>query len=118
LKRQVYEVAEWLRKSFSWIPPRVINKAPTAELRPNQKDSDTIPEYAILDPIVEEYVVFGSTIEEIALKYQYEKEFVKDIIARIHRAEFKRRQCPFALRVSEKAFASGRRVPIVHRYSV
>jgi NAD+ synthase (glutamine-hydrolysing) len=116
LKHQVYEVAQWLRKSFSWIPPRVLTKAPTAELRPNQKDSDSIPEYSILDPILDAYLVQNEPIDAICSRLDQPRELVADIVRRIHAAEFKRRQCPFSLRVSEKAFAYGRKIPIVHRY--
>jgi len=115
LKRQVYEVANWIHKSFGWIPPRVIQKEPTAELRPNQKDSDSIPEYAILDPILEDFIVNNLSIEQIAQKLGHSQDFILKIAQRVHRAEFKRRQCPLSLRISEKAFAVGRRVPIVER---
>ncbi|MDB6082066.1 MAG: synthetase [Chlamydiia bacterium] len=116
LKRQVVQVSEWIMHTFGWIPPRIIQKAPTAELRENQKDSDSLPEYSILDSIIEEYVVHSLFPDAIAEKCHSSKEFVAEIIHKIHLNEYKRRQCPFALRVSEKAFSTGRKVPIVHRF--
>jgi len=114
LKSQVFELADWILHHGGAIPLRILQKAPSAELRENQKDSDSLPEYSILDPIVEEYVVHGKSAEEIAKAMGHDITFVEGIIKKIHAAEYKRRQCPFALRVSEKAFSAGRRVPIVH----
>lgn len=112
LKRQVYEVAKTLKA----IGPQVITKAPSAELRPNQKDSDTLPEYPILDTIVDEFVVQNLTAEEISARHNFSLSLVKDVIRKIHQSEYKRRKCPFALRVSAKAFSYGRRVPIVQKF--
>ena len=116
LKHQVYEVAGYINRHYDTIPERVITKAPSAELRFNQKDSDTLPEYPILDTIVEEYVVHHKTAEEISKSHNLEQKLVADVIKKIHQNEYKRRQLPFALRVSEKAFSVGRRVPIVCRF--
>lgn len=116
LKSQVYELADWVMHHGGAIPLRVILKAPSAELRFNQKDSDTLPEYSILDSVIEEYVVHQKSISEIAAHLALEYSFVEEIVRKIHAAEYKRRQCPFQLRVSEKAFSVGRRVPIVHLY--
>jgi len=116
LKTQVYQVSEWIRHEFGWIPERVIKKEPTAELRPNQKDSDSIPEYHILDSIIEDYVVNMLCIDEIVKKRKLAKKLVEEVIQKIEAAEYKRRQLPFALRVTDKAFACGRKVPIVHKY--
>ncbi len=116
LKRQVYEVANWVMKTYGWITPRILEKAPSAELRLNHKDSDSLPEYGILDPIIEEYVVNLKSAESIAEKVGCPLTLVYEVISKIHQNEYKRRQCPFSLRVSEKAFSAGRRVPIVHRF--
>lgn len=115
LKRQVYEIARYINRKADVIPERTLTKPPSAELRPNQRDSDTIPEYPILDPIVQEYVVENLSPVEISLKHGFDRKLVEDVIQRIHANEYKRRQAPFALRVSDKAFSTGRRVPIVHK---
>jgi len=115
LKCQVYDIANWVMKTTGWIPPRILEKEPTAELRHNQKDSDTLPEYSILDPIIEASVVEMKSAEDIATQLSLPLPFVLDIIQKIHAAEYKRRQCPFQLRVSDKAFSVGRRVPIVEK---
>jgi NAD+ synthase (glutamine-hydrolysing) len=116
LKRQVYEVASWINAGKIVIPQSVLTKAPTAELRFGQKDSDTIPEYPILDEIVDQYVVHRSSPDEIAAQNVVSRSLVDDIVRKIHANEYKRRQAPFVLRVSEKAFSTGRKVPIVHSY--
>jgi NAD+ synthase (glutamine-hydrolysing) len=116
LKWQVYEISLWIMKSFGWIPERVLTKAPSAELRPDQKDSDSLPEYSILDPIIDEYIVHQKSPEAIAAEYSLPLDLVNDVIRKIYAAEYKRRQCPFALRVSEKAFSYGRKVPIVQNF--
>src|SRR5206468_2392101 len=116
-----YEVASWINineinEQKMAIPNSIITKAPAAELRDGQKDSDTIPEYPILDVIVEQHIVHGKTLEEIAIEYDFALSLVEEVVRKIYANEYKRRQLPFALRVSEKAFSSGRRVPIVQRY--
>ncbi|MBS0656058.1 MAG: NAD(+) synthase, partial [Verrucomicrobia bacterium] len=116
LKRQVYEVASWINAESIVIPQSVCTKEPTAELRFGQKDSDTIPEYPILDEIVDRYVVHRNSPEEIAAQNGLNRSLVDEIVRKIHANEYKRRQAPFALRVSEKAFSTGRKVPIVHDY--
>ena len=115
-KTEVYAVATWIMHHFGWIPPRVITKAPSAELKGNQKDSDTLPEYHILDPILEDLIVHRLSPVEISKRRNVQMQLVEEIIRKIYKNEFKRRQCPFALRVSEKAFSVGRRVPIVQRF--
>lgn len=116
LKGQVIQLSKWIMNTYGWIPPEVISREPTAELRLDQKDSDTLPEYPVLDSILDAYIVNGKSIEEIADKLQCPQEIVSGIIRKIHQNEYKRRQCPFALRVSEKAFSYGRQVPIVHSF--
>ena len=116
LKSQVYQVAKWVSKTWGWIPQSILVKEPTAELRSDQKDSDSLPEYAILDQIVEEHVVQGLTAQEIVAKHDFSIDLVSWVIKKIYTNEYKRRQCPFALRISEKAFSSGRRMPIVQGF--
>lgn len=102
LKRQVHEVADYINREKEVIPRRAITREPTAELKYNQKDTDTLPEYPLLDEIVDAYVVHGRVLDA-------------DVVQKIHKNEYKRRQLPFALRVSEKAFSLGRKVPIVSK---
>ncbi len=115
LKREVYEVAGYINEVYGTIPERCLKRAPTAELRFNQKDSDTLPEYPVLDAIVDEYIVHHKTPQEISQAHGIDIHVVEHVLRTIHKNEYKRRQLPFALRVSEKAFSLGRYVPIVSR---
>ncbi len=116
-KTQVYEVAHWINRDREIIPKNILEKAPSAELRPNQKDSDTLPDYQILDQIIVEYVEKHSDASQIAAKYHLDLAFVKKIIEKIHLSEYKRRQAPIGLKITEKAFSSGWHMPIVHKHS-
>lgn len=115
-KKQVYALAKWINRSREVIPLNTIKKPPSAELRPNQKDSDTLPDYEIIDNILEAYVEQHCSVEEISLHYHYPLELVHELIKKIHLSEYKRRQSPPGLRVTEKAFSAGRRFPIVQRW--
>jgi NAD+ synthase (glutamine-hydrolysing) len=115
-KRQVYELAHWINRFQEVIPGSTIEKPPSAELRPGQKDSDTLPPYEVLDTIVQDYVEDHLDAASIAEKHGYSLDLVKDVLVRIHRNEYKRRQSPPGLRISEKAFSVGRRFPIVQKY--
>ncbi len=117
-KRQVYALARWINRNEEIIPWNTIHKPPSAELRPNQKDSDTLPDYDIIDNVLQSYVEEHCSPEEIARIYQYPLELVMNLIRRIHLNEYKRRQSPPGLRVTEKAFSVGRRFPIVQRWEV
>lgn len=115
-KRQVYQLSNWINCEKEIIPWNTIKREPSAELRPNQKDSDSLPSYDIVDNVLQAYVEDHYSPEEIATKFNYKLDLVKDLIRRIHRNEYKRRQSPPGLRVSEKAFWIGRRFPIVQRW--
>lgn len=115
-KRQVYELARYINRKGEIIPKSSIQKAPSAELRENQKDSDTLPEYDIIDNVLKAYVEDHLSPEEIAKIYQYPISLVNDLVKKIHLNEYKRRQSPPGIRVSEKAFSVGRRFPIVQRW--
>lgn len=115
-KRQVYALSRWMNRNQEIIPHNIIDKPPSAELRPNQKDSDSLPDYEIIDNVLREYVEEHSSPEQIAAKYAYSLEVVRDLITRIHRNEYKRRQSAPGLRISDKAFSVGRRFPIVQRW--
>jgi NAD+ synthase (glutamine-hydrolysing) len=112
-KGQVYELAEWINREKRVIPLSTIKKPPSAELRPDQKDSDSLPDYAIVDRVLKAYIEDFLSDEEIVQKYDLPIELVVDLIRRIHRAEYKRQQAPPGIRVSKKAFGVGRRYPIV-----
>jgi NAD+ synthase (glutamine-hydrolysing) len=103
LKRQVYELARYYNKDGEVIPEEIINRAPTAELRENQKDEDSLPPYSQLDKLVERFIVNCE-----APKNNEEKNIFK----RMMKAEFKRWQAAPVLKVSEHAFGTGRRYPI------
>jgi NAD+ synthase (glutamine-hydrolysing) len=112
-KVQVYALAHWINSRRSVIPESILTKAPSAELRLNQKDSDSLPSYEVLDTVLQEYVENHRSAEEIAAMHTIDLATVNDLIRRIHLNEYKRRQSPPGLRVTEKAFSVGRRFPIV-----
>lgn len=115
-KGQVYDLSNWINRKTEIIPQNIIKKAPSAELRPNQKDQDTLPEYEIVDNVLTSYLEDHISSEEIAKKFNYPINLVKDLIKKIHQNEYKRKQAPPGLRVSEKAFTVGRRFPIVQSW--
>lgn len=116
LKREVYEIANYLHTTMGWIPKSILNREPTAELRPGQKDSDSLPPYSILDILVDLFVCNNSTLEEVLRHGQFDLKSVKQVYNSIQRMEFKRRQCPTVLKVSPKAFCCGRTYPIVNKF--
>ncbi len=117
-KGQVYALARLVNESHleAPIPRHVIEKAPSAELRPFQKDSDTLPDYAIVDRVLELYIEHHSSPEEIASKNHLPLPLVQSLIKKIHDMEYKRAQAAPGLRVTEKAFNVGRHFPIVQRW--
>jgi NAD+ synthase (glutamine-hydrolysing) len=116
-KQQVYALAQWINRRGEVIPCSIIERAPSAELRPNQKDADTLPDYAILDQVLKAYVEEHQEPSQIARRYGYPLDLVYDLVKRIHQNEYKRRQAPPSLRISEKSFSVGRRFPIVQGWS-
>ncbi|MBA3816459.1 MAG: NAD+ synthase [Parachlamydiaceae bacterium] len=115
-KQQVYALAEWINRQQIVIPWNTISKSPSAELRPNQKDSDSLPDYAIIDTVLQAYLEEHQSPEEISRRFSYPLPIVQDLIKRIHANEYKRQQAAPGLRVSEKAFSVGRHFPIVQQY--
>jgi NAD+ synthase (glutamine-hydrolysing) len=114
-KMQVYSLAHYINRNKEIIPHNIIDKAPSAELRPEQKDSDSLPEYSILDPILYQYIERRQGYKEI-IAMGYETTLVTRILKLVNTNEYKRNQfCPI-IRVSPKAFGIGRRVPIVGKY--
>ena len=99
------------------IPENVFTKPPSAELRPDQKDTDSLPPYDVLDPILEAYVEQYRTPSEIAASLKLPPELVQDIVNKVDRNEYKRQQAAPGLKVTTKAFGVGRRMPIAQRFA-
>ena len=114
-KTEVYELAALINKKKEIIPLSSITKPPSAELRPDQKDSDSLPDYAVLDKILYEYIEHRKGPNEL-ISEGFEEEVVRKILKLVNTSEYKRYQTPPILRVSPKAFGTGRRLPIVARY--
>jgi NAD+ synthase (glutamine-hydrolysing) len=114
-KTQIYAVCKYINRKEEIIPNHILTKAPSAELRPGQKDSDSLPDYGILDKILFEYIENRKGPDEIE-DLGFEENLVTRVLKLVNRAEFKRHQTPPILRVSPKAFGSGRRLPIVGKY--
>lgn len=114
-KLQVYTLANYINRNKEIIPNNIITKAPSAELRPNQKDSDSLPDYTVLDKILYQYIERNLSAEEIKF-LGFENNIVNKILTLVNNNEYKRHQfCPI-LRVSPKAFGIGRKMPIVGKY--
>lgn len=114
-KTQVYDLCKWINSRNGIIPQHIIDKPPSAELRPDQKDSDSLPEYNILDPILYQYIEKRKGPNEIK-QMGFDSKTVDRILKLVNQSEFKRYQTPPILRVSTKAFGMGRRMPIVAKY--
>ena len=110
-KTEVYELCHHRNSSGEVIPPNVITKPPSAELRPDQKDSDSLPPYVILDPILEAYIEEDLGVAEIEAR-GFDRTTVETVVALVDRAEYKRRQAPPGPKVTTKAFGRDRRLPI------
>ena len=115
-KGQVYALARWMNRNEAVVPQACIDKPPSAELRPDQKDSDSLPPYDLIDTVLEEHIEHYATAGDIVAKHGYALDLVEDIIRRIHQNEYKRRQAAPGLRVTSKAFSVGRRFPIVQSW--
>ncbi len=116
-KTVVYKLCEWrnAKAGKELIPGRILWKEPTAELRPDQKDSDSLPPYSLLDPIITAYVEEDKSFEEI-LEMGCDIESTQKVITMIDRSEYKRRQAPPGVKITPRAFGKDRRVPITNRY--
>lgn len=114
-KQMVYRLARWINREREIIPVSSLTKPPSAELRPNQTDQDTLPPYEILDAILELYVVEGRRPAEI-IDAGFKEADVKRVVRLIDQSEYKRRQAAPGLKVTSKAFGMGRRIPIAQRY--
>ncbi len=115
-KRDVYALARHANRAGEHIPAHTIEKPPSAELAPNQRDEDDLPPYAILDAVLAQAIEGGRGADAIEPPSGASRDLVRRIVRRLDRNEYKRRQTPLVLRTSPKAFGTGRRLPIVHRY--
>ncbi len=114
-KTSIYRVAEWINREREIIPRSTITKPPSAELRPNQTDQDTLPPYEVLDGILRLYVEDWKEVDEIVAE-GYDRALVENVLRAVDTNEFKRRQAAPTIRVSSKAFGSGRQMPIAQRW--
>ncbi len=117
-KTLVYRLSEYVNSLRAVIPQSTLEKPPSAELRPNQKDSDSLPPYEVLDAVLEDYVEDSHPAERIAADRGFNLEVVRRVIRMVDRAEYKRQQAAPGLKISPKAFGYGRRLPIAARCEV
>ena len=116
-KTRVFEICRWLNKEKEVIPVNIITKPPSAELKPDQKDSDSLPDYEILDDILRRVVCLHQSQAEIT-EAGHNAETVKRVIKLLTRAEFKRRQAPPGIKITDRAFGTGWRMPIASRWLI
>jgi NAD+ synthase/NAD+ synthase (glutamine-hydrolysing) len=115
-KMMVYALAQHINREREVIPRATLEKPPSAELRPNQKDTDSLPPYDVLDPILKAYIEEVKTPEEIAAEFGYDLKLVRDIALRVDRNEYKRKQAAPGLKITSRAFGFGRPFPIAQRF--
>jgi len=118
VKTRVYAVCHWLNRNGEVIPSAILEKPPSAELRPDQKDTDSLPPYEVLDPILEAYVERYETPEHIAAAHGFPLELVQQVVRLVERSEYKRQQAAPVLKVTSKSFGMGRRFPIAVKVQV
>jgi NAD+ synthase/NAD+ synthase (glutamine-hydrolysing) len=116
-KMMVYELARYANRAGERIPQACLEKPPSAELRPNQTDQDSLPPYEILDAILKDYIEEALSAQEIAEKHHFDLNLVKNTVRMIAGAEYKRQQAPPTIKVTAKAFGMGRRYPIAQKYT-
>jgi len=118
VKTRVYAICRWLNREREVVPEVILTKPPSAELRPGQKDTDSLPPYEVLDPILEAYVERYETPEHIAATTGFSLELVKQVVKLVERSEYKRQQAAPVLKVTSKSFGMGRRFPIAVKVQV
>ncbi len=118
VKSRVYAVCRWINRGREVIPHSILEKPPSAELRPDQKDTDSLPPYEVLDPILEGYVERYETPEQIAGANHFPLELVQQVVRLVERSEYKRQQAAPVLKVTCKSFGMGRRFPIAVKVQV
>ena len=114
-KTEVYDLARYRNSVAPVIPDNVMTKPPSAELRPDQKDEDSLPPYDVLDAILEDYIEADAGIEEMVAS-GHDRTTVEQVVALVDRAEYKRRQAPPGPKVTTKAFGRDRRLPITNEW--
>jgi NAD+ synthase/NAD+ synthase (glutamine-hydrolysing) len=117
-KTLVYRVSEYANSLRPVIPRATLEKPPSAELRPDQKDSDSLPPYEVLDAVLEDYVEDSHSVQQIAADRGFDIDIVQRVIGMVDRAEYKRQQAAPGIKISPKAFGYGRRFPIAAKYDV
>jgi NAD+ synthetase len=115
-KIMVYDLARYVNRAGERIPQACLEKPPSAELRPNQTDQDSLPPYEVLDAILKDYIEDALSAQEIAEKHHFDLGLVRDTLRKVNGAEYKRQQAPPTLKVTAKAFGMGRRYPIAQKY--
>ena len=118
VKTRVYALSRWVNRNGEIIPEAILTKAPSAELRPDQKDTDSLPPYEVLDPIIEAYVERYETTAQIVEAYGFSPAVVEHVVHLVERTEYKRQQAAPVLKVTSKSFGMGRRFPIAARAQV
>ena len=118
VKTRVYAVCNWLNQNQEKIPAAILAKPPSAELRPGQMDTDSLPPYDVLDPILEAYVERYETPEQIARERGFPLDLVQQVVRLVERSEYKRQQAAPVLKVTAKSFGTGRRFPIAVKVQV
>ena len=114
-KTLVYELAKYRNERSFVIPQRIIDRPPSAELAPDQKDTDSLPDYDRLDPIIEMYVEKDKSIQEI-IEEGFDEEEVRKVVSLIDFNEYKRRQAPLGIKISDRNFGKDRRYPITNSW--
>jgi len=117
-KTLVYRLSRYVNSRKSVIPQATLEKPPSAELRPGQRDTDSLPDYEVLDAILEDYVEDSRSAEEISKNHGFELALVKDVIRMVERTEYKRQQAAPGIKISPKAFGYGRRFPIAAKADI
>jgi NAD+ synthetase len=115
-KLMVYALAEHINREREVIPRSTIEKPPSAELRPDQKDTDSLPPYDVLDRILKSYIEDVLSPEEIAGRYGFDVKLVRDIALLVDRNEYKRKQAAPGLKITSRAFGFGRPFPIAQKF--
>jgi len=114
-KTMVYALARFRNRAGEVIPQRIIDRAPTAELKANQRDQDTLPPYDVLDPILKAYVEEDKTLDGI-VAMGYPKKTVEAVARMVEHSEYKRRQAPIGIKLTPRALGKDRRMPVTNRY--
>jgi len=116
-KTMVYELAQRRNRqgAMAVIPKRIVDRAPTAELRPNQKDEDSLPPYPVLDPILKAYVEDDRSVDEM-VDMGFDRKMVLRVVGMVDRSEYKRRQAPVGIKITHRGLGKDRRMPITNGY--